>query len=314
MGFHVWTRRKALSLLLGVIAMTALTTAGLMVLLWAGPQKEEQAVAVFAEDQLTFSVEAVSTSSPTQEQTGEAPGTPESTPPPTDRTFRLEVIRHTPVPEEESKRILIYHSHTWEAFQQVDNDRYEETEKWRTRDDRYNVVAVGEALANQLRALGCSVVHDTTAFEPPDFEQAYVRSLAMLEERLALGEEYDLYIDLHRDAIASNSTLKRTVNIGGVETARFMVLIGKGTGAGFDVKPDWEANLIIAQKITDCMNGMAEDLCREVKVKTGRFNQHIAPRCVLIECGNNLNTLEQVLNGVPYLAEAVVQVLEDREE
>ena len=88
-----------------------------------------------------------------------------------------------------------------------------------------------------------------------------------------------------------------------------MVLIGKGTGAGFDVKPDWEANLAIAEVITDSLNGQVDGLCRDIKIKTGRFNQHIAPRCVLIECGNNLNTLEQTLNGVPYLAQAIMDAL-----
>jgi len=35
--------------------------------------------------------------------------------------------------------ILIYHTHTWEAYRQTD-ERYQETEKWRTKDERYNVV------------------------------------------------------------------------------------------------------------------------------------------------------------------------------
>ena len=38
------------------------------------------------------------------------------------------------------------------------------------------------------------------------------------------------YIDLHRDAISSTSTIRRTVNIGGEDAARFMVLVGKEIG------------------------------------------------------------------------------------
>ena len=230
---------------------------------------------------------------------------PEIPTPENDRSFRVEVIRQTPEPQLPPKRILIYHTHTYEAYCQVPESPYVETEKWRSRDESANVIAVGRALAASLTALGFEVVHDCTAFEPPELSSSYTRSLSMLEERQRNGETYDLYIDLHRDAIAAASTIKRTVQIGGQEVARFMVLIGKGTGTGYDVKPDWEANLVIAQQITDNLNRQHEDLCREIKLKSGRFNQHIAPHAVLIECGNNYNTLEQVLNGVPYLAQAI---------
>ena len=230
-----------------------------------------------------------------------------------DRTFRMEVVRSKPEPSTTEKRILIYHSHTWEAYTQVEDALYVPTEKWRTMDNTANVVAVGKALAASLTAMGYTVVHDETAFEPPDLTNAYNRSLVMLEEREARGEKYDLYLDLHRDAFDSPSAIKQTVNIGGEEVARFMMLIGKGTGqtgAGYDVKPDWEANYAVAEKLTAGLNGQCEQLCRDIKVKTGRFNQHVANACVLIECGNNHNTLEQVLRGVPYLAQAIHEYLQ----
>lgn len=309
---RIWTKGQAISVVLGIVLLTAMVSMGVAWACLARTETEaEGAVAVFAEDEQLFSVAAVNTPESSVEATAVPTAEPEETG--ADTSFRVEVIRTTPEPVEEAKRILIYHTHTWEAYAQVDDAPYAETEKWRTKDERCNVVAVGTALANQLRALGCSVVHDTTAFEPPSLETAYERSLSMLKERLQAGEDYDLFIDLHRDAISSSSTIKRTVNIGGAETARFMVLIGKGTGAGFDVKPDWEANLAIAEDITNSLNSQVDGLCRDIKVKTGRFNQHIAPRCVLIECGNNLNTLEQTLNGIPYLAQAIMDALTSTE-
>ncbi len=203
------------------------------------------------------------------------------------------------------KSILIYHTHTYEAYEQDQERPYKQTEQWRTADNAYNVVAVGKALSSQLSALGFQVTQDMTAFEPPTLDDAYSRSLAMLETRKANGEQYDLYIDLHRDAIASTSTIKRTVNIGGEDVARFMVLVGKGTSGGYEEKPNWNANLAIAERITAALNDQCDGLARDVKVKTGRFNQHIADCCVLIECGTNWNTLDEVLAGVPYLAQAI---------
>jgi len=229
---------------------------------------------------------------------------PEETP-----GFSIEVIS---IDRPEVKKVLIYHSHTYEAFAQVEGDRYQETETWRTADSRHNMIRVGEELAALLRALGLQVVHDTTAFEPPSLSSAYTRSLAMLENRLAAGESYDLYIDLHRDAYAASYGGSNTVSIGGTDVAKLMLLIGKGEGAigqGYDVRPDWQANLAIAQTITDGLNHQVPGLCRDVCIKSGRFNQHIAPACILVEAGNNRNTLSEVLAAMPYLADAVAQVL-----
>lgn len=224
--------------------------------------------------------------------------------------FTVEIIRQEEAaPEYAGKRVLIYHTHTYEAYEQTEDSSYQQTEKWRTTDASHNVVAVGAALSASLEALGLEVTHDVTAFEPPTMDDAYERSLQMLESRIQAGERYDLYIDLHRDAIASTSTIKRTVVIGGEDVARFMVLIGKGTTGGYTEKPNWEANLAIADRITESLNRQCVNLARDVKIKTGRFNQHVADCCVLIECGMNTNTLEEVLAGVPYLAQAIADAL-----
>ena len=83
------------------------------------------------------------------------------------------------------------------------------------------------------------------------------------------------------------------------------------TGEGFDLKPDWEYNLSVAQEVTDALNAQADGLCRDVCLKSGRFNQHVAQGCILVEAGNNRNTLAEVLAAMPYLADAIAQALEE---
>lgn len=204
-------------------------------------------------------------------------------------------------------RVLIYHTHTYEAFTATEQYPYTSTEKWRTSNSQRNVVALGAYLSELLTQAGLEVTHDTTAFEPPTLSSAYERSLKMLEARTKSGETYDLYIDLHRDAYSEGNG-PNTVEVGGEQIARLMFLVGKGTGqtgAGYNVKPDFESNLTVAQLLTNRLNMQADNLCRAVKVKTGRYNQHIAPCCVLVEAGNNHNTLEEVLRAMPYLANAI---------
>ena len=226
--------------------------------------------------------------------------------------FALTVI--APAATAQPKRVLIYHTHTYEAYTPGANDAYEETEAWRTADERRNVVRVGDELAALLGSLGFSVTHDTGAYEPPDLSGAYARSLEMLTRRQAAGEAYDLYIDLHRDAFMEGQSGQNALVVGGAPTARLMVLIGKGEGQtseGFDQRPDWEANLALAQRVTDALNRQHDGLCKPVRVRSGRYNQHVAPCCLLVEAGNNRNTLAEALAAMPYLADAIRDALAD---
>lgn len=306
-------------LAVGLLLPGAARWTGLM----AVPQGGQELAAVFAEQ--TFSItsiaepEAAQTASPaTAESTGTAEVMPSPTAMQADQqpvsvpdasAFSISLL-HTQPPASLGS-ILIYHTHTYEAYRQTD-PAYEETEKWRTADAACNMIRVGEELAALLTGLGYRVVHDTTAFEPPDLGSAYARSLAMLEKRIAAGEKYDLYIDLHRDAYVEGQAGSNTVSAGGAEVAKLMLLIGKGEGytdAGYDRRPDWETNLQVAQSITDSLNRQAAGLCKEVRLKSGRFNQHVDTGCVLVEAGNNYNSLAEVLAAMPYLADAIHQTL-----
>ena len=195
--------------------------------------------------------------------------------------------------------VLIYHTHTHEAYDQVEGDPYEAVEAWRTADEGHSVVRVGETLAGHLRAHGFEVVHDTTDHETEALSTAYTRSLKTLK---SYDRVFDLYIDLHRDAYVKGAELRHTTP-GGTACAQAMLLIGNGNG--FDEKPYYEQNLAFARALTDRVNQLEPGLCKRVLVKDGRYNQHIGIFSILIEVGHNLNTLEEALNTTPYLADAI---------
>lgn len=307
-----WSRYAAVALA-GLTGLSAglLLPAGIRGAARENGLMAQQAAAAFARQ--TFSISSVQ---PESAATAIAAGdtvqqTATPAPAPTADAAAFSIRLLTEAPMQEPASILIYHTHTYEAYQQTE-PAYVETEKWRTADESCNMIRVGQELAGLLRSLGYHVVHDTTAFEPPSLSTAYARSLAMLEERSAAGESYDLYIDLHRDAWVEGQAGQNTVSAGGTQLAKLMLLIGKGegyTGTGYDRKPDWESNLHIAQQITDALNEQAEGLGKQVRLKSGRFNQHVGNACVLVEAGNNRNTLEQVLAAMPYLADAIHRTL-----
>ena len=177
---------------------------------------------------------------------------------------------------------------------------------FRTADPAHSVVRVGEALTELLSQYGFTVVHDTTDHEPPELSTAYARSLQTLE---SYEEPFDLYIDLHRDAF--NDSMAACAHFGGQEVAQLMVLIGNG--GEYEVKPDYEANLRFASRLTERLNRIAPGICRDVMVKNGRYNQHIGTPAVLIEVGHNENTLQQALSAMPVLAEAIREMMTDGE-
>ncbi len=209
-------------------------------------------------------------------------------------------------------RVLIYHSHTYEAYEPDFPGQYKATERWRTADPAFNVVRVGAELARVLGNIyGMTVVHDDTAFEPPRLDGAYQRSLDAIENYMAKGETFDLYLDLHRDAYVQGAFASNVVDIEGIPTARIMFLIGKGTGThdghAFAQLPDWEKNFERAQLITNAINTVAESTGRPVSTKASRYNQHVSTGALLVEVGNNMNTLEEALAAIPYLAQAIAE-------
>lgn len=212
------------------------------------------------------------------------------------------------LPASNGKKILIYHTHTHEAYSMASEGEYEALEMWRTDDAEHNILRVGEELTSLLEKLGFTVVHDTTDHELDDLSTAYIRSMETLDKRNS--EDYDLYIDLHRDAYTAGTEL--TCSYSGVDAAKLMVLIGKGEN--FDEKPFFEENYELACRLTDAINTLCPGMGRDVMVKTGRYNQHVAPNALLIEVGNNMNTLEQAIAAMPVLADAINNVLADKQD
>lgn len=207
----------------------------------------------------------------------------------------------------ETPTVLIYHTHATEAYYKTSAEDYAETETGRTENNAYNVVAVGEALAGALEERGFNVIHDTTDVEQPDLTGAYARSLEVMQKY----DGVDLYIDLHRNASRQRGGHSdNTVLIDGTPCAKVFFVVGTGIGTyegEYDVLPDWESNYTFALSVMDAFAPEAQPLLKPIRLKVGRFNQHMG-LCLLAEIGTNADTLTAALNTVPYLADALANV------
>ncbi|HPF54305.1 MAG TPA: stage II sporulation protein P [Clostridia bacterium] len=214
----------------------------------------------------------------------------------------------------DAPKVLIYHTHITEAYTKTERYSYIESDEWRTNDMSMNVAAVGEALAQCLNDVyGIEVIHDMTNHEQPKLSTAYERSeLTMLSYK----ERYPslvLTIDLHRDAYeVTDKPTSDFVYAYGQELARVMFVVGRGDK--YEVKPFYMQNLELAELCCSYLVRIDERLVRPVRMKAGRYNQHITNRSLLIEVGHNANTFEQALAVVPYLAEAIVLAMDAMEE
>lgn len=154
-------------------------------------------------------------------------------------------------------------------------------------------------------------MHNMTNHEPPKLGTAYTRSLETMKKYERDNASISVFIDVHRDAygdIAKGS--QDYVMINGQPCARIMFVVG--TGEAHSQKPNFESNYKLALAVTNQLESIKKGFTRPIRVKTGRYNQHVSDMCLLIEVGHNANSLEQALNATRYIALALSRVLEPK--
>ena len=198
-----------------------------------------------------------------------------------------------------SVEILLYHTHTTEAFQ---GDT-------RTQDNSRNVVAVGEKVAAELEAAGFGVVHDTTCHDYPSYNGSYDRSGETIQRNLEQYPGIQVAIDIHRDALGtSDARVKPTVLVNGKKAAQIMIVSGcddDGT-LGF---PDWEYNLRLAVRCQQAVSDLYPSLARPLSFCPKKYNEHMTHGSILVEFGTDASTLEEVLYSGELFGKALAQTL-----
>ena len=203
------------------------------------------------------------------------------------------------------ENVLIFHTHTCESYTPSEQFQYQQTGNFRTTDLNFSIARVGEELTNCLTTYGFKVTHDKTYHDYPAYSGSYNRSLEVVQAQLN-QQSCDIVIDLHRDAVGSNSNYAPTVKIGEEYVAQLMFVIGTD-GGGLN-HPNWQNNLKFAVKVQQKANELYPGLFRPIILRNSRYNQHTASAACIVEVGATGNTLEQCITSMKYLSQILEEV------
>ena len=212
------------------------------------------------------------------------------------------------LPKEKTEpQILIYHSHSQEAFSDSREGKVEDT-----------IVGVGEYLTQLLtEKYGYQVMHVTETFDMTggelDRSKAYDYAREWLEPVLEKHSSIQVLIDLHRDGVPEDRHLVTQIN--GRPTAQIMFYNGLShTVSSGDLSylpnPYIQDNLAFSFQLEYQAAMYYPELYRGIYLAGFRYNLHLRPRALLLEAGAQTNTVQEVKNAMEPFADILDRVLQ----
>ena len=203
-------------------------------------------------------------------------------------------------------QILIYHTHSQEEF--IDSV---------PGDTNTAIVGVGAYLTKILKeTYGYNVIHVTDTFDIVDGKldrnQAYNYAQERISQVLEKNPSIEVVIDLHRDGVADNQRLVTEVD--GKQTAKVMFFNGlsrtKQNGEiTYLPNPYIQDNLAFSLQMMLACEKYYPDFARTIYLRGYRYNLHLRPKTLLVECGAQTNTVEEEMNAMEPLADVLNKVL-----
>ncbi len=207
--------------------------------------------------------------------------------------------------------VLVYHSHTTEAYALLDTGFYISSDA-RSDDNAKNVVRVGDELVKALERKGFVVLHDTEIHDE-DYNGSYDSSRASVEKVLEEYPSVEITIDLHRDDITykDKTKVKPTAEINGKKAAKMMIIAGCEYGKVKNY-PDWEYNLRFDLSVQQGVNAKYPGVMRPVLFSQRKYNMYETHNSFLLEIGTDANTLEEACYSARLFGDALADLLDEK--
>ncbi len=200
-------------------------------------------------------------------------------------------------------KVLILHTHTTESYTKS-GESYVETAAFRTLDESYNMLSIGDRVAEILTQNGIAVLHDREIHDYPSYNGSYADARESIQAILEAYPDIQMVLDIHRDASGDlNNQIRPLATVNGEDSAQLMIVMG--TNASGTNHPNWEQNLALGLKLQVELERLAPGITRPIDLRSGRFNQDLTTGSLLIEVGAAGNTHEEALLAAEILAEAI---------
>ncbi len=199
---------------------------------------------------------------------------------------------------EDCKEILLYHTHGTESYKAKAD--YEMYEFYKSLDENYNVMKVGDLLTDLLNQKGIKAIHNRDYHNYPSKTGTYAKSKETIAKILEENPNINKIIDIHRDAYSEIEHKAETVFINGEEVAPLMFVIG--------INPEdeeWMYDLKWAIDIQKMAEEKYPELFLPILIREQKYNQDMSKYAMLIEVGENCNYIEHALNSIKYFSEFI---------
>ncbi|MDO4540581.1 MAG: stage II sporulation protein P [Syntrophomonadaceae bacterium] len=201
-----------------------------------------------------------------------------------------------PVAAFKNKTILTYCTHSSESY-------IPDSGVARQEGQAGLINTVAERMDRQLRRYGFKARHDDAIHDAPSYNDSYANSRSTVERLLADSRNTVALFDIHRDSIPGADD-GGTVTIKGNEAAQILIIVGTD---GVRAHPHWEQNYAFAQELYRLGEEKYPGLIRGVRTHPGSYHQEYHTGALLLEMGNDQNTLEEAI----YAAELFAGLLAD---
>lgn len=191
--------------------------------------------------------------------------------------------------------VLIVHTHATESYLPQSSGNFHSKEEENTVRD------VGNVLAEALEAQGIAVVHDKTLHDYPSYNSSYSRSYETTEKLLEKYPTVKCVIDLHRDAIASESPAA-TVSVGGKTCAKYSYVVSTGVAT-------YQSNLAFVKSLNNLASSEYSGFTGNVIERSYKYNQELSSKYLLLEIGYNRNQIEDCRNTAQIVGTVIGKVL-----
>lgn len=202
--------------------------------------------------------------------------------------------------------VLIVHTHATESYEKQPGEEYVEDVTYRTRNEAYNMVSIGEEVARILREGGITVLHDRSFHDYPSYNGSYNHARSSIEAYLEKYPSIQMVLDIHRDASdgANGRQMVTSATVNGEASAQVMVVIGTDESGNYH--PNWRENLSVGLKLTAIMERNTPGITRPLTLRSERFNMDLTAASLLIEIGAAGDTHAQAMVAAGELARGIL--------